>query len=45
MPCTQANPGPEAATEQVSVSLIASHAAVHPGDEILIGVHQQINPH
>ncbi|WP_415880699.1 protein-disulfide reductase DsbD family protein [Methylomonas sp. TEB] len=45
MPCTQASPGPEAATDQVRASLIASHAAVHPGDEILIGVHQQIIPH
>ncbi|MGZ0079508.1 protein-disulfide reductase DsbD family protein [Methylomonas sp. YC3] len=45
MPCTQASPGPEAATGQVRASLIASHTAVHPGDEILIGVHQQIIPH
>ncbi|WP_240617997.1 thioredoxin family protein [Methylomonas sp. Kb3] len=45
MPCTQANPSPEAATDQVSASLIASHTAVHPGDEILIGVHHQIIPH
>lgn len=45
MSYTQASPGPEAATDQVRASLISSHSAVHPGDEILIGVHQQIIPH
>jgi thiol:disulfide interchange protein DsbD len=40
-----AEPGAEAVTEQVRASLIAAVAAVHPGDEILIGVHQQIIPH
>ncbi len=40
-----AEPGPEAATEQVRATLIAAVSAVHPGDEILIGVHQQIIPH
>ncbi|MGZ5000823.1 MAG: protein-disulfide reductase DsbD family protein, partial [Methylomonas sp.] len=40
-----AEPGSEAATEQVKASLIASASAVHPGDEILIGVHQSIIPH
>lgn len=44
-PQALAEPGAEAATEQVRASLIASVAAVHPGDEILIGVHQQIIPH
>lgn len=42
---TSAEPGAEAGTEQVQASLIASAATVHPGDEILIGVHQQIIPH
>ena len=42
---TLAEPGAEGGTEQVRASLIASAAAVHPGDEILIGVHQQIIPH
>lgn len=37
--------GVEAATEQVRANLIASAAAVCPGDEILIGVHQRIIPH
>ena len=40
-----AEPESEAATEQVRASLIAATAAVHPGDEILIGVHQRIIPH
>ncbi|MDD5460039.1 MAG: protein-disulfide reductase DsbD family protein [Methylococcales bacterium] len=35
----------EAGTEQVKAQLIASVAAVHPGDEILVGVHQRIIPH
>ncbi len=35
----------EAATEQVKAQLIASVDAVHPGDEILVGVHQKIIPH
>lgn len=35
----------EAATEQVKAQLVASVDAVHPGDEILVGVHQQIIPH
>ncbi|OAI19180.1 thiol:disulfide interchange protein [Methylomonas koyamae] len=35
----------EAATEQVKVQLLASAAAVHPGDQIWIGVHQKIIPH
>lgn len=35
----------EAATEQVKVQLIASVAAVHSGDEILLGIHQRIIPH
>lgn len=35
----------QAATEQVKAQLIASVGAVHPGDEILVGVHQQIIPH
>lgn len=40
-----AEPGPEAGTAQVQASLIASAAAVHPGDRIWIGVHQNIIPH
>ena len=36
---------PEAATDQVKAQLIASVDAVHPGDEILVGVHQRIIPH
>jgi thiol:disulfide interchange protein len=35
----------EAATGQVQAQLIASVDAVHPGDEILIGVQQRIIPH
>ncbi len=35
----------QAATEQVKAQLIASVAALRPGDEILLGVHQQIIPH
>ena len=35
----------EAATVQVRASLLAATAAVHPGDEILIGVQQRIIPH
>ena len=35
----------EAATEQVQASLLAATTAVHPGDEILIGVQQRIIPH
>lgn len=35
----------EAATEQVKAQLIASADAVHPGDEIQVGVHQLIIPH
>ncbi|QFY44681.1 thiol:disulfide interchange protein [Candidatus Methylospira mobilis] len=35
----------EAATGQVKAQLIASADAVHPGDEILIGVRQSIIPH
>ena len=35
----------EAATDQVKAQLIASVDAVHPGDEILVGVHQRIIPH
>jgi thiol:disulfide interchange protein/DsbC/DsbD-like thiol-disulfide interchange protein len=35
----------EAATEQVRAQLIASVDAVHPGDTIQVGVHQQIIPH
>ncbi len=34
-----------AATEQVTAQLIASVDAVHPGDEITVGVHQLIIPH
>ena len=35
----------EAETGQVKAQLIASVDAVHPGDEILVGVHQRIIPH
>lgn len=35
----------EATTEQVKVQLIASADAVHPGDVILLGIHQRIIPH
>jgi thiol:disulfide interchange protein/DsbC/DsbD-like thiol-disulfide interchange protein len=35
----------EASTEQVKAQLVASVDAVHPGDEILVGVHQRIIPH
>jgi len=35
----------EAGTEQVTAQLVASVDAVHPGDEILVGVHQRIIPH
>jgi thiol:disulfide interchange protein/DsbC/DsbD-like thiol-disulfide interchange protein len=35
----------EAATEQVKARLIASADAVHPGDEIQVGVNQRIIPH
>ncbi len=35
----------EAGTEQVTAQLVASVDAVHPGDEILVGVHQHIIPH
>jgi thiol:disulfide interchange protein DsbD len=35
----------EASTEQVKAQLVASVNAVHPGDEILVGVHQRIIPH
>jgi thiol:disulfide interchange protein/DsbC/DsbD-like thiol-disulfide interchange protein len=34
-----------AETDQVKAQLIASVNAVHPGDEILVGVHQRIIPH
>jgi len=34
-----------AATEQVEAELIASVNAVHPGEEIFLGVHQRIIPH
>ncbi len=34
-----------AETDQVKAQLIASVGAVHPGDEILTGVHQRIIPH
>jgi thiol:disulfide interchange protein len=34
-----------AATEQVQAQLVASVAAVHPGSEIYLGLHQQIIPH
>lgn len=37
--------GREAATEQVRAQLVASADAVHPGDEILLGVQQRIIPH
>jgi thiol:disulfide interchange protein DsbD len=44
--CGKAQAGSfEAATEQVKAQLIASVNAVHPGDEILVGVHQRIIPH
>lgn len=35
----------QAQTEQVRVELIASVNAVHPGDRIVLGVHQRIIPH
>ena len=35
----------EAETGQVKAQLLASVDAVHPGDEILVGVHQRIIPH
>jgi thiol:disulfide interchange protein DsbD len=35
----------EASTEQVKAQLVASVNAVHPGDEILVGVNQRIIPH
>jgi len=35
----------EASTEQVKARLIASVDAVHPGDDIQVGVHQWIIPH
>jgi len=35
----------EAGTEQVAAQLVASVDAVHPGDEILVGVQQRIIPH
>jgi thiol:disulfide interchange protein/DsbC/DsbD-like thiol-disulfide interchange protein len=35
----------EAGTEQVKAQLVASVDAVHPGGEILVGVHQRIIPH
>lgn len=35
----------EASTEQVKAQLVASVDAVHPGDEILMGVHQRIILH
>lgn len=34
-----------AATKQVQAQLVASVEAVHPGDEIYLGVHQRIIPH
>ncbi|RZI84801.1 MAG: thiol:disulfide interchange protein, partial [Rubrivivax sp.] len=34
-----------AATEQVQAQLVASVNAVHPGEQILLGVHQRIIPH
>ncbi|AQT59410.1 protein-disulfide reductase DsbD [Cellvibrio sp. PSBB023] len=34
-----------ASTEQVAAQLVASVAAVHPGSEIYLGLHQQIIPH
>ncbi|MES2353671.1 MAG: protein-disulfide reductase DsbD domain-containing protein [Pseudomonadota bacterium] len=35
----------QATTEQVQAQLIASVNAVHPGEKILLGVHQRIIPH
>ena len=43
--CRQAQAGKTAETEQVKAQLIASVDAVHPGDEILVGVNQRIIPH
>ena len=35
----------EASTDQVKAQLITSVDAVHPGDEILVGVQERIIPH
>jgi len=43
---TQAQaPSSQAATEQVQVRLVASVDAVHPGEQIVLGVQQRIIPH
>lgn len=41
--CVQAAPD-EAATQQVRARLVASAGAVHAGDRLVLGVHQQIAP-